>query len=246
MERIAAKLADLPVEDLAVGPDKITMGDPDGGGLYLSIVTEIGWDTQYAYRIAAAVVPNPVLMFLEFHDTRLAKQIVERLVVGDDAPLMIDVRDRFVEAAAAPAEFDSFHIRARDAGSVLLYDADPPSLPRLAEDLQGLPWEITPSGLLHLRWEQGTSVGLDVPAEPERWLLGATRTEAATLVGHPVYALMYFRYHLVDRAREVLGRIVHGGQPPVMVKVRDHFVQPEAALADFHDLLDVFFVRGDR
>ena len=57
---------------------------------------------EEAHQIAAAVVPNPVLMMLEFHSPQSAKQVVERLINGEDAPVMIGVRNRFVDRQPHP------------------------------------------------------------------------------------------------------------------------------------------------
>lgn len=191
------------------------------------------------------MVPDPVLVTIDFHLGGLVKQVVERLIVGEDAPVMIEVRDRFVEPAYAPAEFDGSLTRTRDAGTVLLYGSVPPSLERIAATLTDLPVVKIEPAFVWARWDQRMSLGLDLVTDRERALLTeATRGEAAALVARPVYLLIEFDYQVRDHAKEVLARTGRGDQPPRMVKVRDHFVEPEAALAAFHDLLDIFFVRG--
>jgi hypothetical protein len=158
---------------------------------------------------------------------------------------MVHVHDRFVEPAYAPAEFDRFLTRTRDAGTVLLYDSVPPSLERIVATLTDLPVATIEPAFVSVRWDQRMSLGLELVTDRERALLTeATRGEAAALVARPVYLLIEFGYQARDHAKDVLARVVRGDQPPRRVKVRDHFVEPEAALAEFHDLLDIFFVRS--
>ena len=243
MERLAAKLDGLPI--FSVSDHQIDFDDPAGGSVIIAVTEEITWDFEGAYPVASAVVPDPVLVTIDFHGVGLVKQVVERLIVGEDAPVMIHVRDRFVEPAYAPAEFDQFPTRTRDTGTVLLYDSVPPSLERIAGTLTDLPVAKIEPAFVWVRWDQRMSLGLDLVTDRERALLTeATRREAAALVARPVYLLIEFDFQARDHARDVLARIVRGEQPPRFVKVRHQFAEPEASLDEFAHILDVFLVRG--
>ena len=68
--------------------------------------------------------------------------------------------------------------------------------------------------------------------------------EAALLVRQPVFVTLDFQFHTLTLAKKVMERVIRSDQVPMMVKVRDHFVEPSAALTEYDDFLDVCFVRS--